>query len=57
MLEITKSEAFAMRKQLGAVNVKKSYSKNPKYYLVESNKNIKCLTQYRKERVLFDSSL
>ncbi len=57
MLKITKNEAFAMRKQCGAVNVKKSYSKHPTYYLVESYKNLKKLEQYRKEHTVFDSSL
>ncbi len=57
MLKITKNEAFAMREQCGAVNVKKSYSKHPTYYLVESYKNLKKLEQYRKEHTVFDSSL
>ena len=49
---ITKNEAFEMRKLLGDENVKKSYSKHPTYYLIESRNNLKCLDKYRKEHVV-----
>ena len=57
MLRITKTEAIAMRGKCGAGSVKKSYSKHPTYYLVESYKNLKKLEQYRKEHTIFDSRL
>jgi len=52
MLKITKSEAFIMRKELGETAVKKTYSKHPSYYLVESPRNMKTLDAYRKATTL-----
>ncbi len=49
MLKITKSEAFIMREELGMGAVKKTYSKHPSYYLVESPRNMKTLDAYRKK--------
>lgn len=41
-----------MRKLLGEENVKKSYSKHPTYYLIETRNNLRCLEDYRKKRVV-----
>lgn len=48
MLQITKNEAFEMRKVCGADSVKMSHSRYPKYYLVETGRNLKALEKYRK---------
>lgn len=48
MKDISKKEAFEMRKICGEKNVKKSHSRNPKYYLVENPKNLQALEKYRK---------
>ena len=47
ILVINKTEAFAMRKLVGNVNVKQTYSGHPKYYLVESYHKLKALDKYR----------
>lgn len=52
ILKITKTEAFAMRKLLGEKNVKKSYSKHPTYFLIESRHNINCLNRYQREHTV-----
>ena len=52
IVKLTKSEAFKMRELLGSENVKKTYSKHPTYYLVESRRNIKCLEKFRKEHIV-----
>lgn len=49
---ITKQEAFEMRKRLGEENVKKSKSRHPKYYLIESKYNLNTLMKYRKSKTL-----
>lgn len=41
-----------MRKLLGDENVKKSYSRRPTYYLVETKYNLQCLGNYRKKRIV-----
>lgn len=45
---ISKSEALAMRNICGNDSVKKTYSRYPKYYLVETFDNLKALEKYRK---------
>ena len=49
---ITKQEAFEMRKVIGSENVKKSKSRHPKYYLVESKYNLNALRKYRNSKTL-----
>lgn len=44
-----------MRKLLGDENVKKSYSKHPTYYLIESRYNLKCLDKYRREHIVVET--
>ena len=44
-----------MRKLLGDENVKKSYSKHPTYYLIESKLNLICLEKYRKEHIVAET--
>lgn len=51
MLKISKNEAFAMRKICGSGSVKKTYSKHPTYYLVQTKKNMDALLKFRAERV------
>lgn len=41
-----------MKKLLGEESVKKTYSKRPTYYLVETWNNLKCLEKYRKKRII-----
>lgn len=41
-----------MRKMLGEKNVKKSYSKHPSYYLVETPYNLRRLDKYRKQHIV-----
>ena len=41
-----------MRKLVGNENVKKTYSGNSKYYLVESYQNLKALDKYRKSKIV-----
>lgn len=48
ILQINRQEAFAMRKIVGMDEVKKTYSKRPTYFLVESKNNLKELEKYRK---------
>jgi hypothetical protein len=50
IINITKDEAFAMRKQIGDYAVKSSHTKHPKYYLVENPKFLKTLERYRKSK-------
>ena len=50
ILLIRKDEAIAMRDTLGFDAVKQSHSNHPKYYLVESRKNLKTLDNYRKNK-------
>lgn len=52
MISITKIEGFAMREICGFDAVKKSYSKHPTYYLVESKENLKKLNEYRKNKLI-----
>ena len=52
IIKITKKEAFEMRKVLGEENVKKTYSKHPTYYLVETKYNLRCLEKYRKNHIV-----
>ena len=52
ILGITKTEAFDMRK-LGFGNyIKKSYSSNPHYYLVEDSKIMKAYQNYKKSKIV-----
>lgn len=41
-----------MRKVLGEENVKKSKSRHPKYYLVETKYNLNALAKYQKSKIL-----
>ncbi|RHP47038.1 hypothetical protein [Clostridium sp. AF32-12BH] len=52
ILQITKNEAFAMRKILGEHLIKKSYSSNPHYYLVEDGHAVKALEDFRKNNIV-----
>lgn len=52
ILLITKNEAFAMRKIVGEDKVKKSYSGNPHYYLVEDTHAVKTLEDFRKNHIV-----
>ena len=52
ILLITKAEAFAMRKIVGENMVKKSYSGNPHYYLVEDHAAMSALKEYRKSHIV-----
>ena len=52
MLLITKNEAFAMREQGFKNYVKKSASRHPKYYLVESDKALNALRKYRQSKII-----
>lgn len=52
IIPITKNEAFAMRKILGNESVKKSHSRNPKYYIVESKNNLQTLYQFQKSKIV-----
>lgn len=52
ILLITKNEAFAMRKIVGEDKVKKSYSGNPHYYLVEDSHTTKALEDFRKNHIV-----
>ena len=45
---ITKKEAFALREKGLSYYVKRSYSKHPKYYVVENKSVLKTLDDYRK---------
>ena len=49
---ISKQEALVMRKVLGNENVKKSKSRYPKYYLVETKYNLNALAKYQKSKIL-----
>ena len=55
ILEISKQEAFDMRKIVGESNVLKSHSRHAKYYLVESNYNLRALNKYRKSKLVKES--
>ncbi len=52
MLLITKYEAFAMREKGLQNYVKKSASRHPKYYLVEAQKALYALEEFRKSKVI-----
>lgn len=52
ILLITKNEAFAMRKIVGEDKVKKSYSGNPHYYLVEDCAAMNALKEYRTSHIV-----
>lgn len=52
ILLITKNEAFVMRKIVGEDKVKKSYSGNPHYYLVEDYVAMNALKEYRKSHIV-----
>ena len=52
MKDISKKEAFEMRKVCGEKNVKKSHSRSPKYYLVESQQNLEALENYRQSKIM-----
>ena len=52
ILLISKTEAFAMRKLVGEDKVKKTYTNNPHYYLVEDGHAIKVLKDYRKNHIV-----
>ena len=52
MVLITKHEAFAIRDQGLQKYVKKSASRHPKYYLVESQKALNALDQYRRSKIV-----
>lgn len=41
-----------MRKIVGEDKIKKSYSSNPHYYLVEDSNAIKALKEYRKSHII-----
>ena len=41
-----------MRKVLGETNVKKSKSRHPKYYLVESKYNLNALHRYQQSKIV-----
>lgn len=53
MIQISKNEAFEMRKQCGSHSVKHTWSRHkPKtYYLVENPRNLKALENYRKQEI------
>lgn len=55
ILEISKQEAFDMRKIVGESNVLKSHSRHAKYYLVESSYNLRALNKYRKSKLVKES--
>ena len=50
ILNISKDEAFAMRKQIGVQAVRQTHSRSPHYFLVENPKYIKILEKYRKSK-------
>lgn len=53
MIQISKDEAFEMRKQCGMSSVKYSYNKRHRhYYLVESDRNMEALKKYRDSRTV-----
>lgn len=52
MINITKDEAFAMRKMFGDSAVNMSHSKHPKYYLVENRKFLSALNDYKKSKIV-----
>ena len=49
---ITKHEAFAMREQGLQNYIKRSKSRHPKYYLVESKKALDALEKYRQSKTV-----
>ena len=49
---ITKQEAFKLREQGLQNYVKRSKSRHPKYYLVESKKALDALEKYRKSKTV-----
>ena len=53
LVEISKNEAFAMRKICGSHSVKSTFGKRHKsYFLVENPRNLNALNKYRSERTL-----
>lgn len=52
IINITKDEAFAMRKKIGSYAVNMSHTKHPKYYLVENPKFLTTLEKYRKSKTI-----
>ena len=50
--QISKQEAFVMRRILGLEQVKQSRSRHPKYYLVESKRNLIELSKFQKMKIL-----
>lgn len=55
MIEISKSERNYLEKNGCKFNVDihKSHSKHPKMYLVESEKNLRAIEEYRKNTVVY----
>lgn len=51
LIKITKQEAFKMRELGLGEDVHKSYSNHPTYYLTESRKSMKALSDYRKSKL------
>ena len=45
-----------MRKQIGSTYVKRSFSKHPKYYMVETKHNLYTLNEYRKSVVAYEKT-
>lgn len=52
MIKVSKREAFDLRKLIGEKYIKKSYSKHPSYYMVESERNLAALEEYRKSKII-----
>lgn len=52
MLEVSKSEAFAMREKGLEKHIKSSHSRYKKYYIVEDPRSLAVLEKYRKEKIV-----
>ena len=52
MIKITNDEASYLRANGVGKFIKKSYTKHPTYYLVESNRALVVLNKYREMRVV-----
>lgn len=52
MIQVSKSEAFAMRKKGLEKHIKSSHSRYKKYYMVEDPRSLAVLENYRKEKVV-----
>ena len=52
MIQVSKSEAFAMRKKGLEKHIKSSHSRYKKYYMVEDPRSLAVLENYRKEKIV-----